>query len=248
MKFPPHLVRFPVHAGSRPAEGKNAPQPKRVEKTACWDLFTAVRAYNCRTKKTGHQDGAIGRNGLMVLSGLISFTSWETGRCDPSYSALAERLGMCERSVYAGLQALKAAKVITWSTRWINAAGELGGWLMRQVSNLYSFNFSPPWRRSAPPPRPEPGTWGDHPSEGDGHARGVAAIAAGASIDSAMEIQRQNAEHPAEAGAVMARIWNYRRQAEAIIGKPWAEMTEADYDTVREKIRAAELGKKTGDS
>ena len=152
-----------VWTGSTTARVRFAP----VGKTEAARLYHKARDFERRTRQPGRQDGAITRNGLKVLEALIfDFLNYATGQLDPGYRAIAEAAGICERSVARGLQALKAARVLSWLRRCKQRPQDDGTFLMEQDSNAYAVLPASQWRGytgqpEAPPP--EPGTWGDHP-------------------------------------------------------------------------------------
>ena len=129
-------------------------------------LYQQAERMECATRRPGRQDGAIGRNGLAVLRAfLFGFLNYKTGRCDPGHAALARRAGISERSVRRGLVALKAAGLVNWLRRCIEAVRE-GRFSLEQTTNAYAVLPSSQWFgwKAAPPaPPPEAGTWGDHP-------------------------------------------------------------------------------------
>jgi hypothetical protein len=68
-----------------------------------------------------------------------------------------------------GLAKLKAAGVLNWLRRAVEAVAPAGGFLLRQISNAYHVCSTANWKGykpPPPPPPPAPGTWGDHPSMG----------------------------------------------------------------------------------
>jgi hypothetical protein len=105
---------------------------------------------------------------------LFRFMNWQTGRLDPSQAAIAAEACISPKSVERGLAALKAAGVVNWLRRCVEATTASGGFLMRQISNAYAVLPSSQWKgcqascsgtglHAPSASRPEAGTWGDHP-------------------------------------------------------------------------------------
>ena len=96
---------------------------------------------------------------------LFDFLNYVSGALYPSYAAIAEKSGVSLSSVYRGLNKLRDAGVINWVRRckeeWIE-----GRFTLKQESNAYAVLPSSQWNGFIEPPeapRPEAGTWGDHP-------------------------------------------------------------------------------------
>lgn len=150
-----------VWKGSTTGEARFAAMPKR----RAVRLYHDARRFERQTRKSGHQDGALGRNGLAVLHALVfDFLNYASGRLDPSYEAIARAANVSVRSAARGLAALKAAGVLNWVRRCAWAKGDSrSGWVLNQESNAYAVIPPTQWRgyRAPPdPPPPEPGTWG----------------------------------------------------------------------------------------
>ena len=117
-------------------------------------------------KEPGKQDGAIGRNGILIMQSLLfDFLNYVSGALYPSYAAIAEKAGVSLSSVYRGLNKLSDAGVLNWLRRCKEDYID-GRFTLRQESNAYAVLPSSQWNGfSEPPPAPPPaaGTWGDHP-------------------------------------------------------------------------------------
>jgi hypothetical protein len=141
-----------------------------MTKRAARQIMDDLQRWERQTRKPGHQDGIIGRNGLAVARALLfKFMNWGTGRCDPSIASIGDAAAISPKSVERGLANLRAAGAVNWLRRCVGEAQSAGGFLMRQISSAYAVLPSTQWRgyrgMNAPPAtvRPEPGTWGDHP-------------------------------------------------------------------------------------
>jgi Helix-turn-helix domain len=159
---PKTYAAWPVWHDSTTKEVKFQPM-KRKEAAK---LFHKARKLENQGKKPGHQDGAIGRNGILILQSLLfDFLNYVSGALYPSYAAIAEKSGVSLSSVYRGLNKLRDAGVINWVRRckeeWID-----GRFTLKQESNAYAVLPSSQWNGFIEPPeapKPEAGTWGDHP-------------------------------------------------------------------------------------
>jgi hypothetical protein len=130
-------------------------------------LWHEARRFERSTRQPGHQDGALGRNGLAVLYALLfDFLNYASGRLDPAIDTIAQAANISPRSAARGLANLKAAGVLNWARRCIADIGEAGRIVFKQLSNAYAVLPVSQWlghrqRPEAPPP--QAGTWGDHP-------------------------------------------------------------------------------------
>jgi hypothetical protein len=140
-----------------------------MTKKAAKQLYWHLEQFERQTRKPGHQDGAIGRNGLAIVRALLfKFMNWRTGRLDPSQAKIAENAVISESSVERGLAALKDAGVVNWLRRCVPVVAPLGGFLMRQISNAYAVLPWTQWKGYKPlpePPQPKPSEWGAQPPE-----------------------------------------------------------------------------------
>lgn len=133
-----------------------------------------------RPGKISAREGRIGQAGLAVLQALLfDFLNNKTGLICPSYEAIAHAANVSRATAGRALARLKRAGVLNWIPRCELEKGPEGGFLMRQISNLYGVAPAGQWRgyRKAPdPPAPEPATWGATPptTAADGFAAGGA--------------------------------------------------------------------------
>ena len=111
-------------------------------------LWVYARALSRRTEP-GKAYGAVTAKALAVLNALLwGFHNAASGRCFPSYEAIAERAGCCRASVYNAIRALEQAGVLTWVHRikrvreWVPGLfGKTSAWrsAVQRTSNGYSF-------------------------------------------------------------------------------------------------------------
>jgi hypothetical protein len=155
-----------------PCWSESAAKPVKwlpMTKATAKELYRQAEDFERQTREPGKQDGAIGRNGLAVLRALIfHFLNYASGRLDPGYEAIAKQACISVRSVARGLVSLKQVGILNWVRR-CEAIFERGRCVLEQLTNAYAILPISQWfgYRSAPrysePPRPAPGTWGDHP-------------------------------------------------------------------------------------
>lgn len=153
---------WPVWSGSTAEPVTFQPMPKKK----AVKIWHRARDYERQTRQPGHQDGALGRNGLAVLHTMIfDFLNYASGRLDPAIATIAKLAAISERSAARGLAALKQAGVLNWLRR-CTGSMEDGRYVLRQATNAYAILPPTQWHGYVPPPEmppPERGTWGDHP-------------------------------------------------------------------------------------
>jgi hypothetical protein len=163
-----------VWAGSTRATIKTQPLPFKD----AWRLYKEARRFERQTR--GHmashyarglsrRDGRLGKSGLVVLQSLLfDFLDHKTGRLDPSYYGLRQKTGLSLATIGRALARLREAGVLNWVKRCAEAMepGEAGGFLLRQISNLYAVAPASQWRgyaRAPEAPPPDPESTGAHP-------------------------------------------------------------------------------------
>lgn len=163
MTGPKTYAAWPVWSGSTAEPVTWQPMPKK----RAVKLWHRARDYERTTRQPGHQDGALGRNGLAVLHTMIfDFLNYASGRLDPAIATIAKLAAISERSAARGLAALRRAGVLNWLRR-CTGSMEDGRYVLRQATNAYAILPPSQWRGYVPPPEPpapERGTWGDHPT------------------------------------------------------------------------------------
>ena len=100
---------WPVWAGSVTAPVRFVPLPKK----AAVRLWHRARDLDRGTHQPGHHGGAVGPAALQVLHSLIfDFLNHRTGRLDPSYAAIAQKAGVCVRTVASALKRLRELGIL----------------------------------------------------------------------------------------------------------------------------------------
>lgn len=196
-----HPVIWQCWKGSMRADTKAAPVAAPMPKRDAAKFWHKARELERRSRTPGRQDGRLGRNGLAVLHALIfDFLNHRTGQCDPSYEQIAAAAAISVRSVARGIKKLKAAGILDWARRCIADADASGRFVLRQISNAYEIIMRELVLET--PRAPEPGTWGDHPSDGNALDRAAAAARDGLSGQAVI----RQLEHEPGLGEALARL------------------------------------------
>jgi Helix-turn-helix domain len=133
---------MPIRRGKVFGEGRAI----RLDKNARARVVAFARAV-LRRPGPGRPSSAIA-----VLRALLSYLGNRTGRCFPSYKAIAARAGCSRDTVCEALKRLEAAKVLTWQHRLYKIRErhtDLFGitywrWRVARTSNAYRFNDPKP--------------------------------------------------------------------------------------------------------
>ena len=114
-----------------------------------------ARAWGARNRQPGQHRGPITRAFLDVLGALLwQFHNAHTGRCFPSYEAIASKAGCARSTVAEALKALEWGGVLSWQhrvTRVRERCRDLFGrdgwrWRVIRTSNAYAFRDPQPQR------------------------------------------------------------------------------------------------------
>jgi putative ABC transport system substrate-binding protein len=89
-----------------------------LDRNAKARIMAYARAWGARHRQPGQHRGPITRAFLEVLEALLwGFHNARTGRCFPSYEAIAAKAECCRDTVYEALKVLEIAGVLTWAHR-----------------------------------------------------------------------------------------------------------------------------------
>ena len=103
----------------------------RNEKTR---IIVYAKAWNARNKDSQHI-GPITRAAFDVLQALLwGFHNQHSGKCFPSYEAIAEKAGCARSTVHEAIKVLERAGILTWWHRLKRAGGRV-----LRTSNAYIF-------------------------------------------------------------------------------------------------------------
>lgn len=106
-------------------------------------LMVYAEGLDRRTHLPGQHGGCLKRTGLAVLKALLwGFQSRDTGRCDPSYDAIAQVANLSRSTVALALKRLRAAGILDWVQRhrWARAYGQK---VLVRASNAYRIMTGP---------------------------------------------------------------------------------------------------------
>ncbi len=178
---------WPVWSGSTRKPVRFMPMTKK----RAVEIWHDLRRYERQTRQPGRQDGAIGRNGLLVAHAfLFDLIDRATGQLEPTRAEIARAAAISIRSVDRGLAKLKEAGVINW-IRQCTEEVEEGLYRLKQKASAYFVLAQSQWRgfwRRPEAPAPYPEAWGRTPplpdplttasrlSAGASHAARVAAL------------------------------------------------------------------------
>ncbi len=125
-------------------EGRLVP----LDRNAKVRIMVLARALMRRTERGKHY-GAVTAKFLAVLETLLwGFHNAASGKCFPSYEAIADRAGCARRTVYEAIRALERLGILTWCNRLKRVReyvpglfGKASAWRWRVVrtSNAYVF-------------------------------------------------------------------------------------------------------------
>src|SRR3954468_5026396 len=151
---------WPVWRDSTTKTVKFMPLPKKK----AVQIFHKARAFERQTRQKGKQDGALGRNGLLVLHALIfDFLNYATGRLDPAIATIARNAAISISSAKRGLANLKRSGVLHWIRRAAETHDGQGRFCEEQDTNAYGIAPPSQWLGLF---EPAPGPPPPHPSEG----------------------------------------------------------------------------------
>jgi hypothetical protein len=178
---------WPVWRDSTTKKVRFSPLPKKQ----AVKQFHKARDFERQTRQPGKQDGALGRNGLLVLHALLfDLIDYVTGKLDPAIKTIARKACVSESSAKRGLANLKAAGLLNWIRRAGETRDEKGRFCLEQDTNAYAVLPPSQWhgfidQPEAPPPHPS--TWGATPPLPSVIAQAVAERQDGASFEAAVK-------------------------------------------------------------
>src|SRR4051794_37072748 len=155
---------WPVWRDSTTNTVKFMPLPKKQ----AVKIFHKARAFERQTRQKGKQDGALGRNGLLVLHTLIfDFLNYASGRLDPAIETIARKAAISISSAKRGLANLKCSGVLHWLRRAAETHDKKGRFCLEQDTNAYGIVPPSQWLGFFDPlpdaPPPHPSEWGAVP-------------------------------------------------------------------------------------
>lgn len=122
-----HLIWRPL--------GENRAEARRFKGT----LLKAAKNLEKSTKQPGRRMGALGLTGIAVLEALTGLADDLSGRLEPMIATIAEKAGLCARTVSRALNRLKEHGFIDWLRRTVTLDVDGAGPQVSQTSNAYWF-------------------------------------------------------------------------------------------------------------
>jgi hypothetical protein len=162
---PKTYAAWPVWRDSSTSKVKFWPWLKKKQ---AGKIYAKAQSLEGQTRQPGRQDGALGRNGLLVLHTLLfNFLNYTTGRLDPAIETIAKRAKTSESSVKRGLANLKQCGVLHWVRRAGETRDDKGRFCEEQDTNAYGIVPPTQWLGFVDPlpdaPPPDPSAWGATP-------------------------------------------------------------------------------------
>lgn len=123
-----------------------------LDKNAKARIWAYAKGYTALHRCQGQHRGPLTRAYLDVLRALLwGFHNAQTGRCFPSYEAIAEKADVHRSTVALAITALEAGGVMTWENRLVRQRVAVPGLerpvlvlVPRRTSNAYSFRDPQP--------------------------------------------------------------------------------------------------------
>lgn len=134
------VARYPVRH-TAVLVNRNATPFRAVSALDRARLWSTAVDMEAKTKSKGAAAGCFGASGLLVLNALLfRFANTESGRCDPSYSALQAVTGFCRQTIADAINRLAASGIVNVTRRWLRFRDPASGQMTaRQITNAYSF-------------------------------------------------------------------------------------------------------------
>jgi hypothetical protein len=148
----PNTALLPKHLRPRREKVFGEGRPRPLDRNAKVRVMTRARALSRRTEKGKHY-GQLTAKALAVLEALLwGFHNAGSGRCFPSYEAIADRAGCARSTVAEAIKALEDAGILSWVNRlkrvreWCQDLFGRDGWqiTVHRTSNAYHFNDPAP--------------------------------------------------------------------------------------------------------
>ena len=127
-----------------------------LDRNAKARIWAHAKGYTALHRRKGQHRGPLTRAYLDVLRALLwGFHNAQTGRCFPSYEAIAKEAEVHRATVARAIAALEAGGVLSWENRLVRqrvaVPGLIGPLLVlvpRRTSNAYSFRDPQPQARA----------------------------------------------------------------------------------------------------
>ncbi len=127
-----------------------------VERKRLAKIYRKAKAWKARNPRI------MAQSAIRVLESLcFDFPNIYTGQLFPSHASIAHKTGLAVSTVKEALNKLRELGILQWQRRCVESLQEFGGFLMRQISNLYHIFPETLWSdyrttpEDTPPPAPE---------------------------------------------------------------------------------------------
>ncbi len=148
-----------AHTGRRREKVFGPGRAIPLDRNAKARIWAYAQGYTTLHRRRGQHRGPLTRAYFDVLRALLwGFHNAQTGRCFPSYEAIAEKAKVHRATVARAIAALEAGQVLTWENRLVRqrvvTPGLIGRVVLlvpRRTSNAYSFRDPQPQARPDPP-------------------------------------------------------------------------------------------------
>ncbi len=132
-------ARDPVRRGSRLAGTCEGAWWRPVARAEVRRVLLAAKRYELAGRQAGRRRGPLGHVGLELLELLANLVSYRSGRLEPSYAYLMQRLRRSKDAVHQALRALREHGFLDWLRRHerVEVLEDAPGPRVRQVSNAY---------------------------------------------------------------------------------------------------------------
>lgn len=127
----------PVRRHSHLAGRCERPYIRKITKREAWEIVHAAERYDDAGRKDGKRP--LGLTAIRVLRYLANLAAY-SGRVEPSYDHLMEKLHCARDTINRALKALRAHGFLDWVRRYV-ATGKTDGPQVQQTSNAYRLSL-----------------------------------------------------------------------------------------------------------
>lgn len=140
--------RLPSHLRPRREKEYGPAKGIPLDRNAKARIWAYAQGYNAKHKTEGQHQGPITWAYLRVLGALLwAFHNGQTGKCFPSYEAIAEKAKCSRTTVYEAIRFFEDIGLLTWVNRIVKVQercldlfGQVGRrWRVIRTSNAYLF-------------------------------------------------------------------------------------------------------------
>ncbi len=158
--FPKGKSPYPVWTNSQRADWGFGAREIQPPKHPTEERKRLARLYRKARRWKARNPNVMTQGALRVFEALcFDFANVHTGQLFPSHATIAKRCGLGVTCVKDALKRLRELGLIHWQRRCIQVVQALGGFILKQVTNLYTILPTVVWdgfeeEDKAPPPEP----------------------------------------------------------------------------------------------